>query len=333
MTAPSVLVMGGSVSAGGGVGNDPTRAWHTLLGDVKPNVQAKGAIDPSYFLHCTERFVQYEYDAVLFDLDGVLTPTAMVHSAAWKRTFDSYLEERSARTGEPWTPFDREAVRGAIEAEVGRVAAVGARPVLVGGDHSLTLPALRAVVAARGPVAVVHVDAHSDTSGPETWGDAFHHGTPFRHALTEGLVDPGHLYQIGLRAPWSTPEDGAFAEAHGARIFDMDSVMDNGIRSVMRSVREAIGDRPTYISFDVDACDPSFAPGTGTPVPGGLSSREALALLRGLAGVDVVGVDVVEVSPPLDHADMTANLAAFLAYEGLALMAVAKKRRSGGSPR
>jgi len=222
-------------------------------------------------------------------------------------------------------PFDREAVRNIIQGEVGRVVAAGARPVLVGGDHSLTLPALRAVTARRGPVAVVHIDAHSDTSGPETWGDAFHHGTPFRHALSEGLIDAGHLYQIGLRAPWSTPEDGAFSESHNARIFDMETVMDDGIRAVMKTIRDAIGDRPTYISFDVDACDPSFAPGTGTPVPGGLSSREALAVMRGLAGVDVVGVDVVEVSPPLDHADMTVNLAAFLAYEGLALMALAKK--------
>jgi len=219
-------------------------------------------------------------------------------------------------------PFDREAMRDAVEGVTTGVLRAGAVPFLVGGDHSITLPALRAVAAARGPVAVVHVDAHLDTSGPEAWGDAFHHGTPLRHALHEGLIARGHLYQIGLRAPWSSGEEPALAASFGATMVAADEVGARGIASVMAEVREHAGDRPLYVTFDVDGVDPAYAPGTGTPVPGGLTAREALALLRGLAGVDLAGMDVVEVAPALDHADITSHLAAHLLYEGLALAAL-----------
>ena len=219
-------------------------------------------------------------------------------------------------------PFDAAAVRDRVEQGVGAVLAAGAVPFVVGGDHSVALPSLRAVARRHGPVAVVHVDAHLDTSGAETWGEPFHHGTPFRHALQEGLVAKGQLHQVGLRGPWRDDHDAEPGAAHGARVYSVDDLADRGVSAVAAEIRSALGHRPVYLSFDVDAVDPAFAPGTGTPVPGGLTSREALRLLRGLAGVALVGMDVVEVCPPLDHADLTSHLAAHLLFEGLALAAL-----------
>ncbi len=223
-------------------------------------------------------------------------------------------------------PFHPERMRERLEAEVAAVAAAGAAPFVVGGDHSVALPCLRALARAHGPLAVVHVDAHLDTSGPEAWGEPFHHGTPLRHALEEGLVAPGQLHQVGLRGPWGGPGDGDPGAVHGARLHPADELQARGAAAVAREVREAAGDRPVYLTFDVDAVDPAFAPGTGTPVPGGLTSAEALRLVRGLAGVRLVGMDLVEVCPALDHADITSHLAAHLLFEGLALVAL----RGGG---
>ncbi|HYG69750.1 MAG TPA: agmatinase [Anaeromyxobacteraceae bacterium] len=223
-------------------------------------------------------------------------------------------------------PFSPEAMREAVEARAAAIAAAGAAPFTVGGDHSVTLPVLRALAKRHGPLAIVHVDAHLDTSGPEVWGEAFHHGTPFRHALEEGLVSPGGLFQLGIRGPWGAASDADPGARHGARVVPPDEVAAIGAGALGAELRKAIGDRPAYLSVDVDGLDPAFAPGTGTPVPGGLTSREALALLRALAGADVVGMDVVEVCPPLDHADATSHLAAHLLFEGLALVAVAGRR-------
>ncbi|MFT3914462.1 MAG: agmatinase [Anaeromyxobacteraceae bacterium] len=224
-------------------------------------------------------------------------------------------------------PFDPGAMREAVQAEVSRIAAAGAAPFLLGGDHSIVLPALRALAKARGPLAVVHVDAHLDTSGPETWGEAFHHGTPFRHALEEGLVARGALFQVGIRGPWGASTDADLSRRHGGVIVSPELVDAEGPGALGRRIREACGDRPTYVSFDVDALDPAFVPGTGTPVPGGLTTREAFALLRGLAGVRLAGMDVVEVCPALDHGEATSTLAAHLLWEGLALLAVEGRRR------
>lgn len=216
-------------------------------------------------------------------------------------------------------PFDPPAVRDLIASEVGRIAETGAAPFLVGGDHSITLPALRAVAGQHGPVAVIHVDAHADTSSGELWGYDYHHGTPIRHALNEGLI--AALVQIGLRGPWNHRDDDRLVRERGGHRYPMEAVEERGIRAVMSEVASVIGGRPVYISFDLDAVDPAFAPGTGTPVPGGLSSREALAIVRALAGQQIVGMDVVEISPPQDHADMTCHLAAHLVFEGLAALA------------
>jgi agmatinase len=218
-------------------------------------------------------------------------------------------------------PFDAASVRAAVQAEVARVVAAGAVPFVVGGDHSVALPAMRAVASAHGPLAVVHVDAHFDTSTAEVWGDAWHHGTPLRHAIEEGLIAPGALVQLGVRGAWGSSDDGNLVAQFGAATISPADLDERGVDDVIGEMREVIGDRPVYLTFDIDGVDPAFAPGTGTPVPGGLSSREALALVRGLYGTRLVGMDLVEVAPPLDISDLTSHLAAHLLYEGLALVA------------
>ena len=232
----------------------------------------------------------------------------------------------------PTPPFDAALTREIIREAVAGVVAEGAMPFLVGGDHSITLPALRAVSAAYGPVAVVHVDAHLDTSDGSLWGDEHHHGTPFRHALQEGLVRVGGLHQVGIRASTGNGEEARFSRDHGARVYEIDEIAARGIDAVAAEIRSALGNGATYLTIDVDAIDPAFAPGTGTPVPGGLSAREAIRLLRGLAGLRLVGMDVVEVLPALDHADLTAHLAAQLLYEGLALGALARTAATAAAP-
>jgi agmatinase len=219
------------------------------------------------------------------------------------------------------TPFSAPFMRDVVEREVRAIVDAGAVPFLVGGDHSIALPSLRAVHARHGALAVVHIDAHLDESGPETWGEAFHHGTPIGHAIREGLVARGALHQVGIRATRSHPEEGSLAASHDARRYSMDELQDRGVLAVAQKIRAAVGKLPTYITFDIDGVDPAYAPGTGTPVPGGLSAREALRLIRALAGVRLVGMDVVEVCPDLDVGDATSTLAAHILYEGLAVLA------------
>jgi agmatinase len=219
-------------------------------------------------------------------------------------------------------PFSAPGMRDAVEREIAAVLVAGAVPFVVGGDHSVALPAMRAAAEKHGPLAVVHVDAHLDTSGPEVWADAWHHGTPLRHALTDGLISRGQLHQVGIRATWGHGEEDAPSRAHGAHLVFMEDIEAQGIAAIAADIRKNVGDRPVWITFDVDGIDPAFAPGTGTPVPGGMSSREAMTLLRGLAGVKLVGMDVVEIAPGLDHADLTSHLGAQLLFEGLALAAL-----------
>ncbi|WP_437953308.1 agmatinase [Sorangium sp. So ce296] len=230
----------------------------------------------------------------------------------------------------PFPPFHAESVRELVQASVDEVLAAGAVPFVVGGDHSIALPVLRALARRHGPVTVVHVDAHLDTSTAEVWGEPFHHGTPFRNAIDEGLLGRGALHQIGVRATWGHPEEGAFAAHAGATLYGMDRIDRDGASTIAAAIRAAAGDAPVYISFDIDGIDPAYAPGTGTPVPGGLTSRDAIQLLRGLAGINLVGMDLVEVCPALDHADITLHLGAHLLFEGLALLATRKVNRPLG---
>jgi agmatinase len=211
-----------------------------------------------------------------------------------------------------------------IEAGVGQLSAGGKPVVILGGDHTIALPALRALHAQHGPIALVHFDAHLDTW--DTYFNApYTHGTPFRRAWEEGLLDPGHTMHVGIRGSLYSERDlredadMGFSIVHAR---DMDRL---GADRVTEMIRERVGDAPVYISIDIDVLDPGFAPGTGTPEAGGLTSRELLAMVRGFDGAHVIGGDIVEVSPPYDHAEITAIVAANLAYEYCSLLARAAR--------
>jgi agmatinase len=209
-----------------------------------------------------------------------------------------------------------------IEAFFTRVCAAGVVPLSVGGDHSISYSILKALGAAR-PVGMVHIDAHCDTSG-DYEGAKFHHGGPFRHAVLAGALDPQRTIQIGIRGGaeylWE------FSYDSGMTVLHIEDVEAMGIPAVVAKAREVIGDGPTYVSFDVDGLDPAFAPGTGTPEAGGLTAREVLAILRGLAGADIVGGDVVEVAPQYDPTTNTAQIAAQALFELLCLVALNDRR-------
>lgn len=211
-----------------------------------------------------------------------------------------------------------------IDAEVSTILAAGASVIALGGDHSISLPLLRAHHRKYGPLSLVHFDAHPDTWETEFGGRPYSHGTPFRRALEEGLLRPGGYIQIGLRGPTSGPGDWQQARDLGVRVITMDEAVAMGLPAIASAIHEtALG--PTYVTLDIDATDPAFAPGTGTPEVGGLTSYQLLQLVRSLNGLDLVGFDLVEVSPPYDHGDITALLAANLAFEFVSLLAVKKR--------
>jgi guanidinopropionase len=207
-----------------------------------------------------------------------------------------------------------------IEAGMAAIVQTGAIPLCVGGDHLTTLPVLRAV-AKEGPVGLIHFDAHSDTNDTYFGDNPYTHGTPFRRAIEEGLLDPKRIVQIGIRGSVYDPGEHDWAKEQGIRIIYMEEFLRRGAEDVMDEARRIAGDGPTYISFDIDSIDPSMAPGTGTPEIGGLSSREAQQMVRLLAGVDIVGADVVEVAPPFDLAGMTALAGATIMFELLCVIA------------
>lgn len=223
--------------------------------------------------------------------------------------------------------FDLEASHAAIVQFVDAVRKAGAVPLSVGGDHSITLPILRAI-AADGSVGLVHVDAHTDTCDEE-FGSKYTHGTPFRRAVEEGLLDPKRTVQIGIRGAQNSDEGWTYSADSGMRVIFMEEFTRLGVDAVVAETRRMVGDGPTYVSFDVDSLDPAFAPGTGTPEVGGMTTIEAQALLRGLSGLDLIGGDVVEVSPPFDLSGNTALVGATLMYEILCLLAEAVARRKG----
>jgi agmatinase len=199
-----------------------------------------------------------------------------------------------------------------------QAAAIG-HLVAFGGDHSVTLPLLRALARRSGPVALVHFDAHVDT-WPTTFGQAFGHGSVFYHAIEEGLVEPNRMIQIGIRSPVER-QVFEWTLAKGVTILSAEDVHLGGPEAVADRIRAVAGDAPTYLSFDIDALDPAFAPGTGTPEIGGLASWQAQSILRRLSGLRFVGMDVVEVAPAYDVSEITALAAATMAWEYVALAA------------
>ena len=205
----------------------------------------------------------------------------------------------------------------------------GAVPLTVGGDHLITLPILRALVK-DGPVGLIQFDAHSDTSD-KFFGTRYNHGTPFRRAVEEGLLDPKRMVQIGLRGAISDASNYDFARAAGIRLIFIEEFIGRGPQDVMAEVRALLGDRATYLSFDIDVLDPSFAPGTGTPEIGGMTTREAQAMLRLAQGLNLIGADLVEVSPPFDPSGLTAITASTLLFELLCIVADSVASRNGRS--
>ena len=208
-----------------------------------------------------------------------------------------------------------------IEEHTGKIVAAGVKPFSVGGDHSITYPILRAV-GAREPVGLIHIDAHCDTGAPFE-GSKFHHGGPFRQAVLDGVLDPQRTIQIGIRGGAEYLWD--FSYASGMTVIHAEEIGGIGIAGVVAQIHRVVGGGRTYVSFDIDSLDPAFAPGTGTPEIGGLSTREAQALLRGCAGLDIVGGDVVEVAPQYDATTNTAQAAAQMLFEMLCLALLPKR--------
>jgi agmatinase len=205
-----------------------------------------------------------------------------------------------------------------IESGLKTVLDDGAIPLCVGGDHSILLPILRAIHAAHGPVGLIQLDAHSDT-WDEYWGMKYSHGTPVRRAIEEGLLDEAHILQIGLRGQLYGADDLDYAREHKIKMITAEEIHDAGL-SMVREALAGFRGRKTYFSLDIDVVDPAFAPGTGTPQVGGLSSHQILSLVRSFAGLNFVGCDLVEVSPQYDSAEITSLLAANLLFEQLCLL-------------
>ncbi|HYB43773.1 MAG TPA: agmatinase [Candidatus Methylomirabilis sp.] len=220
-------------------------------------------------------------------------------------------------------PISIEGTFAAIERETDVLVGAGVVPLSAGGDHSITLPLLRSLVRRHGPVGLVHFDAHPDT-WDEYFGSKYFHGTTFRRAVEERLVDGARVVQIGIRGPLYGADDFDFHRAHGLEAIRIETVKEQGTAWVAERLRRLAGG-PVYCSFDIDAVDPAYAPATGTPEVGGLTSFEALSLVRSLRGLDLVGADVVEVSPPFDGpGQITSLLAANLLFELLSVIALGK---------
>jgi agmatinase len=219
-------------------------------------------------------------------------------------------------------PVGIEAAYAAIDAAVDRLVSAGVTPLLVGGDHSISLPILRAVARRHGPVALVQFDAHIDTWG-DYFGGKYFHGSPFRRAIEEGLIVASEYVQVGIRGPMYGDEaDFGYQREHGVTTIDIRQVKTDGVDRTAARIRSLVRGRPLYVTFDIDSVDPAYAPGTGTPEVGGLTSFEAQELVRGLGGLPLVGCDVVEVAPPFDGpGQITALLAANIMFELLGVLA------------
>ena len=258
-------------------------------------------------------------------------PEAIRSASALLRPYNPALEVNVVETlsivdyGDvPVSPGDTERTYGQIEQGLAPLVEAGVFPLALGGDHSITLAELRVLARRHGPLALVQLDAHGDT-WDEYFGQRYFHGTTFKRAQEEGLIDPAASVQAGLRGSLYGAEDIESARELGFAVLPCDQLRTLGPGSFASLVRERIGRRPVFVSFDVDVLDPAFAPGTGTPEVGGLSTAEALAFLRALRGSHLVGADVVEVSPPYDGpGQQTALAAANVAYELLSLRALAQ---------
>jgi guanidinobutyrase len=215
--------------------------------------------------------------------------------------------------------FDLKKSIGIIEAAYNEILSHGCKPLTLGGDHTLTLPILRAMCKVHGPVALIHVDAHADVND-EMFGEKIAHGTPFRRAVEEGLLVCDKVFQIGLRGSGYSPDDFNWSRRQGFTVVQAEECWYQSMRPLMVQVRAVIGDHPVYLTYDIDSLDPAFAPGTGTVEVGGLSTWQALEIIRGCRGLNLIGGDLVEVSPPYDPSGNTALIAANFLYEMLCVL-------------
>ncbi|HBU13630.1 MAG: agmatinase [Rhodobacteraceae bacterium GWE1_64_9] len=222
----------------------------------------------------------------------------------------------------PPNPADLMDTMARMEAFYTRVRAAGIRPLTAGGDHLCSLPILRALAKDR-PLGMIHFDSHTDLFHSYFGGTMYTHGTPFRRAVEEGLLDPHRVCMIGIRGTTYDSEDRDFARAVGIRVIPIEEFHARGVADVMAEARSVAGSGETYISYDIDFVDPAYAPGTGTPEVGGPNSWQALQVVQGLDGVRIVGADLVEVSPPFDPSGATAYLGATILFELLCMMAAA----------
>ena len=220
----------------------------------------------------------------------------------------------------PVNPVDLMDSLARIENFFTGVCSAGIVPLSVGGDHLVSLPVMRAIVQQTGPLGMVHFDAHTDTWDGYFGGFKYTHGTPFRRAVEEGLLDPKRTVQIGIRGALYSDAEDTWGQEQGIRVIDIDEFNALGVEATIAEARRVVGDGATYVSFDVDALDPVYAPGTGTPEIGGMSTREALEILHGLQGLAICGGDVVEVAPQYDTTTNTAQAGAQMLFEILSLM-------------
>lgn len=208
---------------------------------------------------------------------------------------------------------------------MGSVLECGAVPIAIGGDHSVTLGELRAAAKKYGKLALVHFDSHLDLCDT-VFGQKYNHGTPFRRALEEGLIDPSKSIQIGMRGSLYDPDDFKIAADLGFKVIPGDTLHTMTAEELCSAVKERVGDSKVFLTFDIDFVDPAYAPGTGTPEIGGFTSYETLSYIRGLRDLDFAGFDVVEVAPPYDHSEITAYMAANLIFEFMSILAYQKKK-------
>lgn len=213
-------------------------------------------------------------------------------------------------------PTKRDSMVSQLQQHAAQTLATDKIMLTLGGDHFITLPLLREHAKKHGSVALIHFDAHTDTEREQ---DKYHHGTIFFHAINEGILVPERSVQIGVRTEYIQSD-------HGFAVLDADWITDHSANDVLNKIKRMVGNHPAYVTFDIDCLDPAFAPGTGTPVVGGLSTDLALKIIRGLVGFNLIGMDLVEVSPPFDHGEITALAAATLALEFLYVLAANRKK-------
>lgn len=213
-----------------------------------------------------------------------------------------------------------------IESELLKILDKDITPVMIGGDHSITLGHLRAFAKKYGPVSLIHFDSHGDT-WDDYFGEKYMHGTPFRRAVEEGLIDTEHSIQIGMRGPLYSPKDIEDARELGFEVITMSEVRKIGYEKVMERIHHRVKDKKAFVSYDIDFLDPAYAPGTGTPEVGGPTSHEGLECVRGLSGLDIVGFDLVEVLPAYDSGEITAVAASAIIFEMISIIAL--KKRNG----